>query len=94
MLALFTVSAGLIANGVQPMAPAARLAAPTMKTSGVKVVVPDKCVACPHLQLPTFLPRQIIHAATALDVEPWRSGWLSAAYLKPVFPNPPSSVIS
>mmetsp|Transcript_67407 Transcript_67407/g.162937 ORF Transcript_67407/g.162937 Transcript_67407/m.162937 type:complete len:188 (-) Transcript_67407:182-745(-) len=44
MLALFTVSAGLIANGVQPMAPATRLAAPMMKTSGVKVVVPDKKV--------------------------------------------------
>ena len=57
MLSLFTISTGLIANGVQPMAPAARLAAPTMKTSGVKVVVPDKCVpptfaVCPPLPVP------------------------------------------
>mmetsp|Transcript_67405 Transcript_67405/g.162933 ORF Transcript_67405/g.162933 Transcript_67405/m.162933 type:complete len:188 (-) Transcript_67405:181-744(-) len=44
MLSLFTISTGLIANGVLPMAPATRLAAPMMKTSGVKVVVPDKKV--------------------------------------------------
>ena len=50
MLSLFTFSTGLIANGVQPMAPATRLATPMMKTSGVKVVVPDKCVC-----LPTFM---------------------------------------
>ena len=54
MLSLFTISTGLIANGVQPMAPATRLAAPMMKTSGVKVVVPDKCVACPTLSRPTL----------------------------------------
>merc|ERR1712021_131999 len=35
---------GLITNGVQPMAPATRLASPMMKTSGVKVVVPYKKV--------------------------------------------------
>jgi len=54
MLSLFTISTSLVANGVLPMAPATRLAAPIMKTSGVKVVVPDKCVpahicSCPPL---------------------------------------------
>ena len=61
MLSLFTISTGLIANGVLPMAPATRLAAPMMKTSGVKVVVPDKCVACPHLQLPTVACPMKLH---------------------------------
>ena len=60
MLSLFTISTGLITNGVQPMAPATRLASPMMKTSGVKVVVPDKCVACP-LQLPNRCPKKYMH---------------------------------
>merc|ERR1711865_918313 len=38
------ISTSMVANGVLPMAPATRLAAPIMKTSGVKVVVPDKKV--------------------------------------------------
>ena len=53
MLSLFTISTSLIANGVLPMAPATRLAAPMMKTSGVKVVVPDKCVPTHICCVPT-----------------------------------------
>ena len=44
MLSLLALSTGLIANGVAPKTPASRASAPVMKTSGVKVVVPDKKV--------------------------------------------------
>merc|ERR1719451_165977 len=44
MLSLLALSTGLIANGVAPKTPASRASAPVMKTSGVKLVVPDKKV--------------------------------------------------
>ena len=44
MLSLLALSTGLIANGVAPKTPASRVSAPVMKTSGVKLVVPDKKV--------------------------------------------------
>lgn len=86
MLSLFTASAGLLANGVQPMAPATRLAAPMMKTSGVKVVVPDKCVACPHCSCPhcpgKYTGAETVCVCHSTDVEPWHNaGVLSAGVL-------------
>ena len=44
MIALLSLTSGLIFNGVKPMAPATRAQSLTMKTSGVKTVVPDKKV--------------------------------------------------
>ena len=93
MLSLFTASAGLLANGVQPMAPATRLAAPMMKTSGVKVVVPDKCVACPHCSCPhcpgKYTGAETVCVCHSTDVEPWHNAGVLSAGVLPASGQPP-----